>query len=131
MRFVLDNNLPPKLAFFLKEMDVDIVHLRELYDGRGDIPDVQWIADLAKNGDVMVTFDRKITSRKHERAALESSGLTIFFVAESVQDIVDEKKRVAFFLGIWSDVQLAAENARRGRCWFQIQRNGKVTAFEK
>ena len=112
-------------------MDVDIVHLRELYEGRGDIPDVQWVAELAKNGDVMLTYDRKITSHRHEREALESSGLTIFFIADSVQDITDEKKRVAYFLDIWSDIEIAAKSARRGKCWFQIQRNGKVGPFEK
>lgn len=130
MRFVLDNNLPPKLARVLQGMDVDVVHIRDLYEGRGDIPDVEWMMSLAKRGDVAITFDRKILAKPHERQALELSGLTIIFIAKGLQDF-GIFEQVGLLVRAWPALELAAKNARRGTSWFKLTVNGRVVPYEK
>jgi hypothetical protein len=130
VRFVLDNNLSHVLAELLRKVDFDVVHLREHYNGRGDVPDVEWMWDLAKRKGGAVTYDRQIQAKPNERAALEASGLTIIFVTHTVQSL-PRHQQLAFFIGHWANAEEAAASARPHRCWFRWQANGKVKPYEK
>lgn len=129
MRFVLDNNLPPKLATVLQAMGLDAIHIRELY-GRGDVPDVEWMVDVAQKSWVALTFDRKILVKPNERAALLATGLSIVFVSSTVQTLT-MNKQVAFFIGHWENAVEAAQSSRPHKCWFLWQPNGRVKPYGK
>jgi uncharacterized protein with PIN domain len=130
VRFVLDNNLPPKLAEILRIAGSDVVHLREHCDGRGDVPDVEWMHDLATRKWIAITYDRQIQAKPNERSALLASGLTIIFVTNTVQTL-SHKQQLAFFIGHWDNAEEAAANARPHKCWFLWQANGKVKPYNK
>lgn len=55
MRFLLDMNLPPAMADWLRADGHDAVHIREL--GQPDWPDRQIFARAAEDGRIVVTFD--------------------------------------------------------------------------
>jgi len=55
MRLLLDMNLPPAVADWLRSAGHDAVHVREL--GLNDVPDHEIFARAAANSRVVVTFD--------------------------------------------------------------------------
>jgi predicted nuclease of predicted toxin-antitoxin system len=55
MRFLLDMNLPPAMADWLRSDGHDAVHVREL--GHGHLPDSEVFAIAAREGRIVVTFD--------------------------------------------------------------------------
>jgi len=55
MRFLLDMNLPPAMAEWLRSEGHDAVHIREV--GLGDVSDRDIFANAAEEGRIVVTFD--------------------------------------------------------------------------
>jgi len=55
MRFLLDMNLPPAMAGWLRAEGHDAVHVREI--GLAGVPDHQVFARAAEDGRIVVTFD--------------------------------------------------------------------------
>ena len=55
MRFLLDMNLPPAVAEWLRHQGHDAVHLRDL--GHAHLPDREIFAHAAGEGRIVVTFD--------------------------------------------------------------------------
>jgi predicted nuclease of predicted toxin-antitoxin system len=55
MRFLLDMNLPPAMADWLRAAGHDAVHIREI--GLADLPDREVFARAAEDRRIVVTFD--------------------------------------------------------------------------
>src|ERR1700736_5083479 len=55
MRFLLDMNLPPAMADWLRSEGHDAVHVREI--GRAQLPDREVFMRAAEDGRIVVTFD--------------------------------------------------------------------------
>ena len=55
MRFLLDMNLPPAMADWLRSGGHDAVHVREI--GLAHLPDREVFARAAEDGRIVVTFD--------------------------------------------------------------------------
>jgi predicted nuclease of predicted toxin-antitoxin system len=55
MRFLLDMNLPPAMAEWLRSEGHDAVHIRDL--GLADLPHREVFARAAEDGRIVVTFD--------------------------------------------------------------------------
>jgi predicted nuclease of predicted toxin-antitoxin system len=55
MRFLLDMNLPPAIADWLRSEGHDAVHVREI--GFADLPDREVFARAAEEGRIVITFD--------------------------------------------------------------------------
>jgi predicted nuclease of predicted toxin-antitoxin system len=55
MRFLLDMNLPPAMADWLRSGGHDAVHVREI--GFAHLPDREVFARAAEDGRIVVTFD--------------------------------------------------------------------------
>ena len=86
MKCVFDNNLPPKLARALNELEgeygIAVVHLRDEFPANTD--DITWIKELGKEPECFViTKDRNIKRNPHEKKAWEESGLNIVFLQKS------------------------------------------------
>lgn len=84
MRLALDENLPPSLAHAIHALLLpeggEAISIPERL-GRG-IADPDWIAALHAEGNwAVLTTDRKLRTRPHERMALEQSGLVVFVLA--------------------------------------------------
>jgi predicted nuclease of predicted toxin-antitoxin system len=86
MKCVFDNNLPPKLARALNELEgkngIEVIHLRDAFPA--DTDDVTWIRNLGDENDCfVVTKDRSIRKNPHEKKAWDESGLKIVFLQKS------------------------------------------------
>ncbi len=85
MKLALDENLPASLAHalhaLLKPEGGEAMSIHERL-GAG-IGDRDWITVLNREGGwAVLTTDRKLRSRPHERLALEQSGLMVFILAQ-------------------------------------------------
>lgn len=84
MKFFFDNCLSPQLATgirgFAGTRDYETGHLRELFTQ--DIPDVEWLERLGREGDwIIISADQRISRNPAERLAWRESHLTTFFFA--------------------------------------------------
>lgn len=87
MKLFIDNNLPPALAYALRELskpeDHEVIHLKERF--APDTPDPNWIGSLAQEqGWIVVTHDN--LNKGLEREALRRAGLLVFFLDKSWAD---------------------------------------------
>lgn len=87
MNFFIDNNLPPPLAYALRELSKPehhkVEHLRERF--AANTPDQDWIRALATEGGwAVVTHDN--LNKGLEREALRQAGLLVFFLDKSWTD---------------------------------------------
>ena len=85
MKLALDENLPPSLAHAIDALLVpeggQAISIPERF-GAG-IADVEWIAALRQEGGWgVLTADRRLRTRPHERLALMQSGLVFFVLAK-------------------------------------------------
>lgn len=84
MRFLLDHNLPPRLARALNELckgsGHEVVALRDVF--QPETADAVWVRRLGSEGGwAVVSGDRNILENPLELAAWRESRLTIFFLA--------------------------------------------------
>ena len=90
MRFFFDNCIAPAyaeaIAALTRGEGHEVVHLTEKF--RPDADDVEWMGQLAREGDwIVISGDPAITRKKHEQAAWLESRLTAFFLAEAWQNL--------------------------------------------
>jgi len=76
MTFFFDNNLSPRLVDGLKAFGEDVTHLRTHFPGATE--DSQWLPGIGKKGWVLITADKKIKRKPHERQALKSNKVGAF-----------------------------------------------------
>jgi hypothetical protein len=87
VKFFIDNNLPPPLAYALRELskpdDHVVLHLKEKF--AANTLDTVWINSLSEEGGwVVVTHDS--LNKGLEREALRRAGLMVFFLDKSWKD---------------------------------------------
>jgi hypothetical protein len=78
---MVDNNLSPSLAHSLQPLfpEHKIVALRDMF--AANTPDVDWIELLDREGGWSVlTAERRLKTRPHERLALDRSSIVFFFL---------------------------------------------------
>ena len=77
----MDNNLSPSLAHSFQPLfpDHQIVALRDKFVA--NTKDVEWISTLDKEGGwAVLTGERRLKTRPHERLALDRSKIVFFFL---------------------------------------------------
>jgi hypothetical protein len=83
LRLLLDNNLSPRIAHCLQALfqnEHQIIALRDRFDE--NTTDVEWITALDREGGwAVITRDLHISTRPHERAALDRANIVFFFLA--------------------------------------------------
>ena len=85
MKLLLDNNLPPRVAHCLQAL-FEREHRIEALGAKFStgVTDVEWITALDKEGGwAVLTKDLRITTRPHERQALDRSRVVYFFLTDS------------------------------------------------
>ena len=80
LRFLLDNDLPHRLAVALTALDYErqIDALRDVYGE--DAKDVDWIPRAAKDGYAVISVDRAQTKKAPEKAVLRASRVTVVYL---------------------------------------------------
>lgn len=61
-----------------KSQGVEITHLSERF--KRNVPDVEWISSIGKEGWIVVSGDTRISRNPVERAAWHEAGFTVFFL---------------------------------------------------
>ena len=89
MTCIFDENLPPRLAKALNELEgsngIDVLHLREMFPP--GTKDIEWIEELSKIDDCfIITKDRNIKRNPHEYLAWKESKLPIVFMQKTWKD---------------------------------------------
>lgn len=83
MKCFFDNQMSPKLPRAISELEgkngITIVHLKDKFEQ--NIPDTEWMQNLAKEGDwFVITKDTKIRERAYEIEIWKQSNLPIVFL---------------------------------------------------
>jgi len=93
--FFFDNNIPPAIADGMKAFGERVTHLQELYPGRLDIKDTEWMVDVARGGFTVVTRDLHIKRNRLELSEFKRHQLGGFWLGgknrsacEMIQQIV-------------------------------------------
>jgi hypothetical protein len=80
--FLFDENAPPRLARSLRELGEAAYHVRDL--GLAQSPDAAVLRYAGERELSVVTADRMILRRPHERAVIAEAGVTMFFLNDTV-----------------------------------------------
>jgi PIN like domain len=81
---MVDNNLSPSLARSFQPLfdEYEFISLRDKFPA--NTKDVEWIRTLdAEDGWAVLTAERKLKTRPHERLALDRSKIVFFFLTGS------------------------------------------------
>ena len=92
MRFLLDMNLPPAMADWLRSDGHDAVHIRET--GYAELPDREIFARAAEDGRIVVTFDLDF-GEIIGLAGAAGSGVLLLRLRRAHQPYLRERLRVA------------------------------------
>lgn len=92
VEFVLDNNLSHKVAAALAALDLPFHHSTDILPANTDDEDL--IPEVAARGWILVTQDKKIRKRKHERAAMIQSGIGAFIYMGQADKSLEEMMRM-------------------------------------
>ena len=89
MTFLFDENIPPGIVVGLRALNHDVAHVYE--HGLRSTPDPEIFAFVAARGWVLVTRDKKIRKKPHERAAYRATGVGVFIYTGSSERTLDEQ----------------------------------------
>lgn len=122
MTFFFDNTFPPQVAQILKIMDVEALHLQDIFEP--GIDDVDWIPRAGEEGWVVVTGDLGIHKKPAERLKLESANVVTLFLHKGFtkQKIWEQ---VAFITRHWPEIERAVAKMKRGSSVL-VGPNGKI-----
>lgn len=148
MKFFFDEHISPRIVEALRCLEPrmrpdgasthDLVHLREKYNGRGGVPDTDFIPEVAGEGFIIITADQaqKKNKGKHaaESRAYRTSGAIAFWLPRiyaNPRKKSDEPgkeyrfEQAAFIFKSWPAIKRAAETARPMDL-FDIDDRGRV-----
>lgn len=77
--YFFDNNVSHHLVEAMRLFGEPVFHMRDLYPG-GDPGDTVWIAETARLGYVVITYDRGIKRKPQECALFREHGAAGFFL---------------------------------------------------
>jgi predicted nuclease of predicted toxin-antitoxin system len=87
LTFILDENISPKIAAALRAVDQPVSHATDIAP-RGT-PDEQLFLAVSQAGFFLVTQDQNMARKRHQRAALLSSGVGVFiFTGKASRDLL-------------------------------------------
>ncbi|WP_426748980.1 hypothetical protein [Myxococcus faecalis] len=109
----------------LRVLKEDVRALKEEFPV--ETPDQTWIPTVGKQGWILVTADRNIKSKPHERLALQQSKLTAFFLVKGFGDQKLWDYAIAL-LKVWPQIKKVAETAQPGDS-YRVTLTGNVEPF--
>lgn len=108
--FFLDENMPRRLADALREqLGENATHLYDHF-GRTGVLDPEVLRFVGERGWALLTRDRKIMRRPHERAVIQEMGIGAFFLKESLNDLCSITRAV---MHNWPEMKRQARTRER------------------
>lgn len=114
MKFIVDENLPPRLARSLDELfdEHEVTHLRVKFGPK--VTDLEWIPALSVEASwVLISSDRRISRNKAELTAFKSSRLVGFFFPRSLEKAKLTKK-MERLMAVWDAIEAQVPLAAGG-----------------
>lgn len=90
--FVLDNNISYKIAIALTALDIPVHHITDILPA--DTPDEDFFPEIARLGWILITQDKMIRKRKHERLAMGQAGIGVFVYMGRADKSLSEMTRM-------------------------------------
>lgn len=108
--FFLDENMPRRLAEALREqLGENATHLYDHF-GRAGVLDPEVLRFVGERQWVLVTRDRKIMRRPHERCVIQEMGIGAFFLKDSLHDLCSITRAV---IHNWPEMKRHARTRQR------------------
>lgn len=108
--FFFDENMPKRLAeAFSDDFGESVTHLYHHF-GRDGILDPAVLRYVGERGWVLITRDRKILRRSHERAVIEEAGIGAFFMNDSLNDFCSIVRAITHN---WPEIKRLAQTRER------------------
>ncbi len=128
MKLFLDNNLTPRIAAAIRPLvepyGHTVVHLRERFPA--DTSDEAWLSALsAERGWCVLTFDRGIRKKPHERSLWLTTDVVIFFLARGWNRMAPVEQAGRLLLR-WGDLVAQADLVRPPAA-FLVRVKGKLS----
>lgn len=89
MTLFFDENIPQGIAVALRALNHDVTHVYD--EGLKSAQDPEIFSYVGSRGWVLVTRDKKIRKRPHERAAYRAAGIGVFIYMGSAERTLDEQ----------------------------------------
>ena len=125
MTYFFDNNISPKLVGILKLLDVDVLHLKDVFPE--DEKDVDWLPRAGEEGWIVVTVDHAIRHRAAEYEALKRSRVTVLFLAKGFLKRA-RWLQAQWLISKWPKMEEQAQKLRPGTL-MEVNDNGKLIPF--
>ncbi len=108
--FFFDENMPRRLAeAFRDHLGEHVTHLYHHFGAEGVLdPDVLRL--VGERGDFLVTRDRKIMRRPHERRVIQEMGIGAFFLKDSLGDLCSMTRALVHN---WPEMKRCARSRER------------------
>ncbi len=119
MKYFFDNNISPRIVCVLNCLEVDAVHLRDVFPPA--TADVSWLPELSGQDRILVTVDVHIRTRPPEVFALKQAEAAAVFLYRGFARI-DLWDQVAWLLRRWREIEGVLGDAERGKCYRVPQR---------
>lgn len=122
MKYFRDNHVSPRIACLLNCLDVDAVHLRDLFPPA--TADALWLPEVAAQGRIVVTVDAHIRTRPPEVLALRQARANAVFLFGGFgrMDLFDQSH---WLLGRWREIDGLLIDASPGRC-LKVPQRGHI-----
>jgi len=124
--YFFDNNISPRLVNILRELDVDALHLKQVFPENTD--DVDWIPRAGQEGRIVITADREIRRNTAERAALRQNNVTALFLQRAFLKRT-KWPQAEWLIKHWLKIDAQAQKLRQGTTML-ISDNGKLISLD-
>lgn len=118
MRFVFDENHPPVLARMIAPLAQTETYLVQSVADLGlrGRPDTEVLASICMDGGrgILITADRAMRTRKHEAAAVRSTGAVVVVGVKAWNQQADLWERARMMLWWWPTIVDASRKAEPG-----------------
>ncbi|MEX2244548.1 MAG: DUF5615 family PIN-like protein [Fimbriimonadaceae bacterium] len=125
MTFLLDNDIPYKIADALAALSKDVRSMRAVYGASAK--DTEWIPQAAKDRLVVITADRRLLKNKAEKEALRKHKVTVLFLNPFFSNLKMWDKAV-WFIRRWEEMEGFGSAVSYGTM-ASVSQNGKCTVI--
>jgi len=123
VKIALDEHIPATVLDAVNQLleddrhgSIEVVRAKDYVEAPSG-SDTPWLRKFALDGGtVVITADRRMRSRLHERKALLDLGLIVFF-APSTWNRMKFMHQAAYLLRWWDTIIECAKNSPRSICW--------------
>ena len=125
MTYFFDNSISRKIVGILKLLDVDALHLQDVFSQ--DAQDVDWLPRAGREGWIVVTVDHAIRKRASEYEAMKQNKVTVLFLQKSFLKRT-KWPQAQWLVTNWPKIEAQSQGLKPGTI-MEISDNGRFAPF--